>query len=246
MSAHKRLRAGPATVHEMAQLPASTRARPRGRPARRALALALALGLTVGLCALGPAVPAQAQLGSPLTEAERARLDEGEFVARPTTERRQGLRLIGGTSFQVLDLPPDAAWRAVQDVGQYRHMVPKVSESTLIESSGGTKFVRIRHDFGPVDATYTIRMDFHTSSQLAMFRLDESRPHDIRAGWGFFRVRPWSGGRSLLSFGIYVDPGPSLLTGVLGGTFHEWVLKIPHTFRRYVEGRGRERYAAAR
>lgn len=215
-----------------------------GRAATSGLAaLVLALVLTA-LSGLSP-VSGSAQLGSPLTAAERARLDEGEYVARPTTERRQGLQLTGGTSFQVLDLPPDAAWRAIQDVGQYTHMVPKVSESTLVESSANTKYVYIRHSFGPVDASYTIRMDFQASNHVAIFRLDESRPHDIRAGWGFFRVRPWSGGRSLLSFGIYVDPGPGLLRGVLSSTFHEWVLKVPYTFRRFVEGRGHERYATS-
>ena len=38
-----------------------------------------------------------------------------------------------------------------------------------------------------------------------LFRVDHSQRHDIRAGWGFIRARPYKGGRTLVSFGALVD-----------------------------------------
>jgi hypothetical protein len=76
-----------------------------------------ALTLAVLLAALS-AWPSSAQpiaIRSALTDAERAQLDRGSIVLRRVRERRGPLTLIGGTSFQVVDLPPRAVWRALHD-----------------------------------------------------------------------------------------------------------------------------------
>jgi len=96
-----------------------------------------------------------------------------------------------------------------------------------------------------VDVDYCLRMTYQESDGLVLFQLDDSRPHDIRAGWGYIRIRPWSEGRTLVSFGVLVDVGGGVIAGLVRPTFQEWLLKIPLTMKWYVEGSGRSRYAHA-
>lgn len=204
---------------------------------------------TVGavlLAVAGLAGTANAQDQSPLSARERARLSEGELVVRETEEVRGTLHLIGGTSFQVVDLPAGAVWRAVQDVERFRHMLPQVAESQEVSRNGSTRVVKLRHRMGPANASYHLRMTYqriNDRDRVVIFQLDDSRPSALRAGWGFFRVRPWAQGKTILSFGVMVDVGDNFFTDVAKPKIHEWILKIPLTLKQYVEGRGRERYA---
>lgn len=192
------------------------------------------------------ALPASAQLGDlarPLTSAERARLNQGEIVVRPTTERRGPLNLFGGVSYMKVDLPVASVWRALNDESIYfRRMLPQVERAVEQERhEDRSRVVRFEHEVGPITAAYSVRFEYNASAKTVIFRLDESRPHDIRAAWGFFRVRR-SGDGTLVSFGCMVDAGDGLISDSLQDTLHEWVLKIPWTFSRFVEGSGRRRY----
>jgi len=199
----------------------------------------IALGL------FGASAPASAQLSAPLTASERARLEAGETVSRPQHQRRGDMQLIGGASFQVIDLPRDAIWRALSDPRAYRHMLPQVQSSEQVAQVATTRTIRLHHHRGVIDVNYCLQMTFQERDGLVLFQLDDSRPHDIRAGWGYIRVHPWSEGRTLVSFGVLVDVGEGLLAGLVRPTFQEWLLKIPLTMKWYVEGSGRSRYARA-
>ena len=65
----------------------------------------------------------------PFTSAERARLDRGDLVVRETHRQRGSLRLVGGASWQVVDMPPEAVWRALLDTPAYTHMIPLLSRA---------------------------------------------------------------------------------------------------------------------
>jgi len=187
-----------------------------------------------------------AALRRALTDGEMARLNRGRLVARRTTERRGGMILIGGTSYQVIDLPPDQLWRALKDRSQYlRQMLPQTEEVVQLERSGNARTLRLTHEYGIVSASYAVTFNYDDGAKTIIFRLDESRPHDLRAGWGFIRLRPWGDGgdKTLVAFGMMADVGSGLVSGALRPTLHEWMLKVPWTIKQYVEGIGRRRYA---
>src|SRR5688500_7536660 len=54
-----------------------------------------------------------------LSSEELSKLERGELVVRATSERRGELRLIGGTSFQVVSAPPEVVWQALLDTPYY-------------------------------------------------------------------------------------------------------------------------------
>jgi len=184
----------------------------------------------------------QAQVPDLLSDQERTRLAQGELVSRHTEERRGQLFLMGGQSWQVVDLPPDAVWRAIRDVDRYDHLVPGVERSRVAERHTDSSTVFMEHRHGMVEARYYLNVRFSDAQRIAMFQLDTSRPHDVNAGWGFFRVQPYGRDRSLLSYGIQMDLGTGIVIGTLRPILQEWLLKVPETVKEFVEGSGRRYY----
>lgn len=200
-----------------------------------------ALVLATALCA-----PAVASADPPDFSAdERARLEAGELVVRSTERSRGELRLIGGTSWQVVDLPVDAAWRAVRDTARYDRMLPLVDQARVVEESGNRRTVHIHQSHSMVTVEYYMNMEYDDVGKHAVFRLDERRENGLRAGWGFVQVRPYADGRTLMAWGIMADVGTGLVAGFLRPTVHEWMLRVPEIFKRFVEGDGRARYTGA-
>ena len=179
----------------------------------------------------------------PLNAEERGLLSRGEHVQHRRSERRGNLRLIGGTSYQVIDAPSAAVWRAVNDEpGRLKHMLPQVRRSYTVAQDGTSKTMMFEHAVGVVRVRYALRFDYDPANRVVLFRLDEQRPHDIRAAWGFFRLRDFGSARTLVTFGTMVDVGSGIITGLVRDTVHEWILRIPWTMKRYIEGRGRRHY----
>lgn len=192
--------------------------------------IALAVSLSAG-------VSAEAQ-STTFSAVERRHLANGELVVRRETRRRGNLRLIGGTSWQVVNAAPDRVWRAVLDTRGYRRFIPQVAEARVVRRRTGSQLVYIRHHSGPVDVGYHLSIQYQNAQQMARFRVDRSRPHDIRDGWGFFIVTPYGRNRSLVTFGVLADVGSGVVTGLLRPRVHEWMLRIPEQLKRHVENGG--------
>lgn len=197
--------------------------------------LVFAWMLVLAWCAVGHAQITD-ELRRPLTRAERASLAEGNTVTRPVTERRGNLSLMGGISHQVIDLPVDAVWRALNaDSSEYEHMLPKVeSASETARDGNNTRSIRFTHEVGPVSAQYVMDFTYDHRRKIVQFRMDDDEPHTIRAGWGFLRLRAWSDDETLLTFGTMVDVGRGMITGLVRPTLHHWILRIPWTVMRHL------------
>lgn len=174
------------------------------------------------------------------TPAEQARLRAGELVQRPATERRGRLHLMGGTSFQVVDAPRDVVWQALVDTEHYSKMLPQVLEARLVQDRGAHRLVYLRQgQQGFVETAYYLDVDLDQQRGDIAFRMDSKRPHDLRAAYGFYSVRPFESGRTLLCYGIMADIGEGVLRSLLRGAVQEWMLKTPWMVKRFVEGSGR-------
>ena len=198
------------------------------------------------LLVLGTAA-AQQDSGSTVdafTTAEVRQLAAGELVQRRASRRRGQQSLIGGNSWQVIDQPVDVTWRAICDTSAYRQMLPATEEAEVVSHHPGRRVVHIRHAVGLIHAEYYLQMSYDHERRDVTFRLDRQRPHDLRAAWGFLNVRPYEddADRSLLSYGVMVDPGGGMFGGVLRGQIHDWLLRVPETTRQYLQGSGAHRY----
>jgi hypothetical protein len=181
----------------------------------------------------------------PFSQDEERRLRAGELVARPSSEERDGLRLIGGTSWQLVDAPPEQVFRALCDTSRYARMLPAVTGSSLLHEQPGYHRVRLEHKKGPIGISYEVGARFYQERLDVTFAL-ESAPYGLpKAAWGFFSVRPYGTRQTLLAYGVMTDPGDGLVLSFVRSSVHEWLLRVPRQVKFYVESReARARYAA--
>ncbi len=211
-------------------------------PIRRSIHKALIAGVAL----LGCAAIASAQtLDDRLTDGDRARLTRGELITRQTSQRRGPLQLIGGTSFQVVDVSPDLAWRALHDARRFGAMLPGASESRQTFHRGNDRGVAVTHGSGAMTAAYTLRLNYIEASRVIMFQVDDRNPGALRAGWGFLKVQRWQSNRTLVSFGVLADVGDGMLAGALRPRVHSWMLRVPQTMKRFLEDDGLTLYGAS-
>lgn len=200
--------------------------------------------VTLALAALlGVVAPIDAQEGQ-FTMRERTSLDEGQLVTRPRRETREGRLLVGGTSYQAIERPRADVWRAIHDVGSWRHMLPQTAETRLDSAHGSSELVFVRHAYGIIQASYTLRVSFAEHSHRATFDVEQSRPHDVRSAHGFLEVRPYPDRpeRCLLVWALLADPGDNPLVTVLVPEIQSWSLRVPTTMRNYLQGNGATLY----
>ncbi|MEM7135022.1 MAG: SRPBCC family protein [Myxococcota bacterium] len=194
-----------------------------------------------GLWAANTHAVAGAQTGQ-LTSEDKVLLASGELVMHPKNEQRGSLKLFGGQSWQVVDVPADLAWRALQDLRRYKRFIPLATESKIKGQHGEEIDLAIRQQWGPVDISYVLQTTLDGDKRAMVFRLDHSQGHELRAGWGFLRVRPMKDGKTLVSFGAMVDIGDGVLVSVIRPAVRKDLLRIPTRFKKYVEGDGRALY----
>ena len=207
-------------------------------------------GIALLLAASAVLVPAARSAGldtpqADLSDDELQRLSDGELVERRMTRDRGDLRLIGGTSWQVIKASPDVVWQALLDTPYYPRMLPALSEARVISETGPSRTLFMRHGSGIAQTSYflDVRLD-HRRREIS-FRVDPTRPHGIRAAFGFYTARPYVGGRTLLVYGVMADIGDGLGSALLRGSIHDWMMKVPWMVKRFVEGSGRYLYTHA-
>ena len=190
-----------------------------------------------------PAPAASLSSRDQLTAEDKKLLVQGELVMKQRNEQRGTLKLLGGQSWQIVNVPIDVAWQALADLPRYKHIIPLATESDVEHQAGAEADLAIRQQWGPIDVRYVLQTTLETDRRALLFRLDHSKNHDIRAGWGFIRVRPYKGNRTLVSFGAMVDIGDGVFVSVIRPAVRRNLLRIPTFFKNHVEGEGRALYA---
>jgi ribosome-associated toxin RatA of RatAB toxin-antitoxin module len=213
-------------------MPSTTRNKRFGRGLCLAIHVAAACSATLGARADSPA----------LTDQETALLAAGALVTRPREVRSERWRLIGGSSWQVIEAEPELVWRALLDVERYSKMVPKVIESHVVDEQAERQRVYIRQGAWPVFVSYYLEIERDPRTHTLRFNVDQERPHSLNAGWGFVRLYPYRNGQTLMAFGILADVGHGILAMVARSIIHKWMLRVPSTVKAFLESGGRELY----
>jgi len=214
----------------------------RRQSAGAGVALACATLLLLGMSALAVA---ETNVRDPLSSGELSQLAAGKLVTRPTRETRGDIRLVGGASFQVITRPCDEVWRALLDTQRYTKMIPTVSKARAVVSQADYRVVRFEHRAGPIGIEYALNLRLDAQTRDMTFALDPGAKEGPRAAWGFISLKPYGEGRTLMSYGVMADPGDGLLTTLLRGQVHEWMLRVPEQMKRFIESEtGRALYTA--
>jgi ribosome-associated toxin RatA of RatAB toxin-antitoxin module len=201
-----------------------------------ALALVCAVAVTFG-------APSRSfSSNDPLTDEDKKLLMAGELVTKQKNEQRGSLKLIGGQSWQIINVPVDVAWQALMDLPLYKKFIPLATESNVKHQAGNEADLAMRQQWGPIDVRYVFQTTLDPDRHSVVFRVDHSQDHDIRAGWGFMRVRRFKEDRTLVSFGALVDIGDGVFVSIIRPAVRKDLLRIPFYFKRHLEGEGRALY----
>jgi hypothetical protein len=166
---------------------------------------------------------------------ELQRLVHGEPVTRRAVTRPGRPNLMGGTSWQVIDRPPEAVWALLLDSSQYRRTLPQVVRAEIVRDSGAERTLLLEHGNALLQLRYHLAVRIDPRARQINFRLDESRPHDIRSGAGFYLLRPYANQKTLLVYGVLADLGDRFFVQLLRANVEEWMLKVPWLVKRVAE-----------
>jgi ribosome-associated toxin RatA of RatAB toxin-antitoxin module len=173
-----------------------------------------------------------------LTTEDKKLLAQGELVMKPKNEQRGAYKLFGGQSWQIIDVPPSVAWEALKDIAGYKNFIPLATESVITHEDSEETDVAIRQQWGPIDVRYVLQTTTQPKKGAVLFRVDHSQDHDIRAGWGFIRIRPYKNDQSLVSFGALVDIGDGMFVSIVRPAVRRDLLRIPYYLKNHLEGGG--------
>jgi hypothetical protein len=173
---------------------------------------------------------------SALSKNERSRLEAGAMIARSLRfENAQG-RYVGGVSYQIVEARPEVVLAALSDVSNWPAALPRTKAARLVSSADGLSRVELVQGTNLVDARYTVVLD-RGDAETIRFWLDPTQPHDIRDVWGYFRVQPMPGGRSLITVGAALDLGDGITRLLFEDKIARMMLRAPGQIRAFVEPR---------
>jgi ribosome-associated toxin RatA of RatAB toxin-antitoxin module len=170
-----------------------------------------------------------------LTSEDKQMLANGELVMKQKNEQRGAYKLIGGQSWQIIDVPFDVTWAALKNRSGYKNFIPLATETNVSQRNNQEADVAVRQQWGPIDVRYVLQTTIEDERRAVVFRVDHSQPHDIRAGWGFIRVRPYKNDRTLVSFGALVDIGDGVFVSIVRPAVRKDLLRIPHFLKQHLE-----------
>ncbi|HKO53506.1 MAG TPA: SRPBCC family protein [Polyangiaceae bacterium] len=179
------------------------------------------------------ASPAGSRSGA-LNRTEREALLAGEVVARPMQFETESGSYRGGVSYSVVNAPAAAVLSALSNVDTLPQALPHTKSARLIDVRGSLARVELVHGDG---TTYTVHIERSAKRSELRFWLDSSRPHDISDVYGFFRVEPFAGGKSMVTVAAALDLGPGITSLFFSGAVERSLLSTPGRIRSYVEPR---------
>ena len=167
-----------------------------------------------------------------LSPAEDARLQAGETIVRAQTLEHDGKRYVGGVTYALVDAPPEALTRLVDDVATWRRILPRTRDVSRVDDGDGKQRVELTQGTALLHTTYTIVVardpdEVPGGPRTTRFWLDPSHPHGIDDAWGFLRLEPAPRGRTLVTWGVLVDVGDGFVRHFFEERIRALALTVP-------------------
>jgi len=143
----------------------------------------------------------------------------------------------------LIDAPPERVLETLDDVSAYSALLPATRRVRWLGvSRDGDSIVQLEQGTGLVHGTYVVRTHIDRRADggtpsLLRFWLDTRFAHDVVDANGYFRAEPLHG-KTLLTYGAWVDLGPGLLNRFLEGRVRRAALSTPGRVKNFVEALG--------
>jgi len=175
-------------------------------------------------------------LADRLTTDEEKRLARGEVVKRSFDVELPAGDFIGGLGYVIIAAPPAEVLDVLLTSTSYLHIFARTQEARLAAREGDDLIITLRQGNKKISGQYSVRARRETPS-LVRFWLDPSRPHDIADCWGFFRLDPVPGGKTLLTYGALLHLEFGIIKLLFQEKIRAYALETPTLLRAYVERR---------
>lgn len=179
--------------------------------------------------------PANAH-AEPLSVDEKKRLADGDVVTRTFDVDLPEGDFIGGLGYVIISAPPSEVLAAVLQPSSYMHIFALTQEARLEARVGDDMILYLRQGGKKVSGEYSVRAR-RESQSLVRFWLDPSRPHDIGDLWGFFRLDPVPGGKTLLTYGALLHLEFGVIKLLFQEKIRKYALETPGRLRSFVENK---------
>ena len=169
---------------------------------KKRLTLLAALALVVSLVPMAWALD--------FSKQEMSRLAAGKTVKKRLPNSRQN-GFYGGTGFILVDAPADEIWKMLMDWKVYPSAFPHTVEAKELKRRGNRSLVRMRLGYKLLSVKYHVSVMHDEEGLTISFELDESRPHDITATRGYWKLFPQPDGRTLVVYAVSVQVPPGIV-----------------------------------
>jgi hypothetical protein len=181
-----------------------------------------------GCALICTALLAVATPASALSGLEKARLAEGESIVEPATLLRDDHRFVGGVTYRVVDADAARLSQIIRSPERWRELLPRVSDVRLGRiDEHGRGHVRLTHSFGPFTGSYSVVIAFTDRGRSARFWIDKTEDNALSDGWGFMRLTPLPGGKTLVTWGVLFDLGDGVTRSLFESKIQRLALEFP-------------------
>jgi hypothetical protein len=181
--------------------------------------------LFVALAIAATSAPARAGFSAD----QQKRLDRGELVVEPMEYERGKHEYVGGVSYAISTTPIERLSEIARDPKRLPELLPAVEKVEVLSISEKTGIAKIRvtHKLGPTRGSYTFLCMFHDGGLLGRFWLDPTADNALDDAWGYVRLTPLGGGRTLVTYGLLYDLGPGVIRMLFEARIRNVALEYP-------------------
>ncbi len=183
--------------------------------------------------------------GVKLTSDEIRKLSQGKLVIHPMKGSRKN-SVIAGTSFALINAPPDIVSRAFQDLSAWPSIFHNTDSVRLVKVRGNKRTVKMTLGNKYITVKFFLNLVSYRDAMEFAYAVDKSRPNDIEESRGWLRLIPQPGGRTLVVFSTFAKVPFGMLIALMGDKVMYWIetrlLSVPKGLKKWVEGPTGDKY----
>jgi ribosome-associated toxin RatA of RatAB toxin-antitoxin module len=173
---------------------------------------------------------------------EQASLARGEVVRHPLDSNANREGYLGGTSYTVVDAPPDVVYRAMGDFASFPNIFPRTMGADIISDRGDRKVVKMTQGTSFLAVSFYVLNRLDEAARKVSWELVQDQPHDLDDTRGYWQVDAYGEGKSLLTYVNVINIGHGGVLSLIAGAIQNGLLGAPGNLRDWVEGPSGVRY----
>jgi len=177
--------------------------------------------------------PASSLSSSEFSPNEVSSLTQGSIVRRPISNGK-GSKL-GGTSFILVDAPPEKVWNALFSFNRYPDIFPRTMKTSVVARKPGSVLLDMEQGSSLIGVNYSLSATYDRDKMEIVCRMVRSRPHDLSEVQGFWRLIPQKDGRTLVAYGAVIGINSGLIKYWAGDVIERGLLNAPRDLKKYIE-----------